>query len=218
MPSRRSPSGFAVGAQALCKVHLPLSHEYDPYSYQWYYGSKKIDGATGSELEVAGMARSNSGTYHVKVSNTIEALASRDAEVIVDEPISINFQPVGTEILAGESATMFALASGSGPKTYQWQKENSAGYASGTYNPGNGDLVINGSDLDRITGIEFDTNEALNLSSGLDDYFSFNGDTTDKNGNNGYFSNANLVTDRFGVERYAASKNTSLTQQDDSSQ
>ena len=97
-----------------------------PYAYQWYYGSGKINGATGSELEIAGIALSNSGTYHVKVSNTIEALTSRDAEVIVDETISINFQPVGTEILAGESATMFVLASGSGPKTYQWQKDGVA--------------------------------------------------------------------------------------------
>ena len=60
-----------------------------PYAYQWYYGSKKIEGATGSGLEMAGMVRANSGTYHVKVSNSIEAVASRDAEVIVDEPISI---------------------------------------------------------------------------------------------------------------------------------
>ena len=97
-----------------------------PYAYQWYYGSKKIDGATESVLELAGMTRANSGSYHVKVSNSIEAVASRDAEVIVDEPISINFHPLGAEILAGDSATMFALASGSGPKTFQWQKDGTA--------------------------------------------------------------------------------------------
>jgi hypothetical protein len=97
-----------------------------PYSYQWYYGSKKIDGATESELVVTGVARSNSGTYHVKVSNTIEALASRDAEVIVDEPISINFQPFGADIFAGDSATLFALASGSAPMTFQWLKDGVA--------------------------------------------------------------------------------------------
>ena len=97
-----------------------------PYSYQWYYGSKKIDGATESELVITGVARSNSGTYHVKVSNTIEALASRDAEVIVDEPISINFQPLGADIFAGDSATLFVLASGSGPMTFQWLKDGVA--------------------------------------------------------------------------------------------
>ncbi|MCP4924498.1 MAG: hypothetical protein GY916_00970, partial [Gammaproteobacteria bacterium] len=97
-----------------------------PYAYQWYYGSEKITGATGSELEITGMTRSNTGTYDVKVSNSIEAVASRDAEVVVDEPISINFHPIGTEILAGESATMFALASGSGPQTFQWHKDSVA--------------------------------------------------------------------------------------------
>ena len=97
-----------------------------PYAYQWYYGVNKINGATGSGLELAGMTRANSGSYHVKVSNSTEAVASRDAEVIVDEPISINFQPLGAEILAGDSSTMFALASGSGPKTFQWQKDGVA--------------------------------------------------------------------------------------------
>ena len=97
-----------------------------PYAYQWYYGAKKIDGATGVELKLAGMTIADGGSYHVKVSNSIEAIASRDAAVIVDEPISINFQPVGAEILAGDSATMFALASGSGPKTFQWQKDGVA--------------------------------------------------------------------------------------------
>jgi plastocyanin len=72
------------------------------------------------------MTIADGGSYHVKVSNSIEAIASRDAAVVVDEPISINFQPVGAEILAGESATMFALASGSGPKTFQWQKDGVA--------------------------------------------------------------------------------------------
>ena len=69
-----------------------------PYAYQWYYGVNKINGANGSGLELAGVTRANSGIYHVKVSNSTEAVASRDAEVIVDEPISINFQPLGAEI------------------------------------------------------------------------------------------------------------------------
>ena len=94
-----------------------------PYAYQWYYRSKKIEGATESVLEIDGMLRANGGTYHVEVSNTIEVVTSRDADVIVDESISINVHPLGTEILGGESVTFFALASGSGPKTYQWQKD-----------------------------------------------------------------------------------------------
>ena len=94
-----------------------------PYAYQWYFGVNKINGATESGLELPGMTRANSGSYHVKVSNSTEAVASRDAEVIVDEPISISFQPLGAEILAGDSSTMFALASGSGPKNFQWQKD-----------------------------------------------------------------------------------------------
>jgi hypothetical protein len=97
-----------------------------PYAYQWYDGSKKIEGAIGSGLEIAGMVRANSGAYHVKVSNSIEVVASRDAEVIVDEPISINFQPLGADIFAGDSATLFALASGSGPMTFQWMKDGVA--------------------------------------------------------------------------------------------
>jgi len=80
-----------------------------PYAYQWYYGASKIDGATGAELELPGMTVDDGGSYHVKISNSIEAVVSRDTAVVVEEPISINFQPVGAEILAGESATMFAL-------------------------------------------------------------------------------------------------------------
>jgi len=46
--------------------------------------------------------------------------------VIVDEPISINFQPFGADIFAGDSATLFALASGSAPMTFQWLKDGVA--------------------------------------------------------------------------------------------
>ena len=84
---------------------------------------RRLKGATESVLEIDGMLRANGGTYHVEVSNTIQVVTSRDTDVIVDESISINVHPVGTEILSGESVTLFALASGSGPKTYQWQKD-----------------------------------------------------------------------------------------------
>jgi len=144
----QSPHGAVVSDAATLNVLLPLEITVQPndthvaiagtlnlsvvvsgsgpYAYQWYYGSRKIDGSTGSGLELPGITLADSGSYHVKVSNSIEAVVSRDAEVIVDEPISINFQPVGAEILAGESATMFALATGSGPKTFQWQKDGVA--------------------------------------------------------------------------------------------
>ena len=116
------PKDTHVDVEATLSMGVVVSGS-GPYAYQWYYGSKKIEGATESVLEIAGMLRANGGAYHVEVSNTIEVVTSRDADVIVEESISINVHPLGTEILGGESATFFTLASGSGPKTYQWQKD-----------------------------------------------------------------------------------------------
>ena len=119
------PSDTHVAIEGTLNMSVVVSGT-GPYAYQWYYGSEKITGETAAELEIGGMARENSGSYYVKVSNSIAAVSSRDVEVIVDEPISINIQPVAAEILVGESATMFALASGSGPRTYEWQKDGFA--------------------------------------------------------------------------------------------
>ncbi|MBT3913344.1 MAG: hypothetical protein HOF22_09135 [Verrucomicrobia bacterium] len=116
------PKDTHVDVEATLSMVVVVSGS-GPYAYQWYHGSKKIEGAIESVLEIDGMLRANGGTYHVEVSNTIQVVTSRDADVIVDESISINVHPLGTEILGGESVTFFALASGSGPKTYQWQKD-----------------------------------------------------------------------------------------------
>ncbi|MBC8244538.1 MAG: immunoglobulin domain-containing protein, partial [Verrucomicrobia bacterium] len=97
-----------------------------PFEYQWYRGDDKIEGAVEAEMQIPNMTRKKDGLYRVEVKNLLGAMFSREAEVVVDEPVSITVQPSGATLLQGEEAVMWVLAKGSEPLSYQWQKDGVA--------------------------------------------------------------------------------------------
>ena len=97
-----------------------------PFDYQWYWNGDEIVGAIGSEFNLGNMTRANDGLYKVEVKNSLGAIFSRQAEVVVDEPVSITVQPSGATLLQGEDVVMWVLAKGSEPLSYQWQKDGLA--------------------------------------------------------------------------------------------
>jgi hypothetical protein len=97
-----------------------------PFEYQWYRGDEKIEGAVEAEMQLPNMTRLKDGLYRVEVKNLLGAMFSRAAAVVVDEPVTITVQPGGATLLQGEDAVMWALATGSEPLSYQWQKDGVA--------------------------------------------------------------------------------------------
>ena len=94
-----------------------------PFEYQWYRGDEKIEGAVEVEMRLPNMTRLNDGSYRVEVKNMLGSMFSREAAVVVDEPVSVTVQPSGATLLQGEDAVMWVLAKGSEPLSYQWQKD-----------------------------------------------------------------------------------------------
>ena len=92
-----------------------------PLTYQWYYQGAPISGANSSTLRITGMQQSQSGRYHVVVSNALGSQASSDAFLTVaDGPPVIVIQPLNRSVNAGSSATFAAHVAGTDPRGFQW--------------------------------------------------------------------------------------------------
>ncbi len=57
-------------------------------TYQWYYGSSPISGATGSSYSIASVALTNIGSYKVVVSNAAGSVTSSNAVLAINSTIT----------------------------------------------------------------------------------------------------------------------------------
>src|SRR5690606_24752892 len=117
--------------------------------YKWFRGAAgsgtAVAGGTSAELILNDVTTSTAGNYYVEVSGTspCSAVPSEVVELVVDEDIAINTQPVNATTCLGGTATFTVDASaGDTSLKYQWYK--------GT--PGSG------------TSIEGATNSTLEIS------------------------------------------------------
>lgn len=77
-----------------------------PLKYQWFLDRRPIPGATNTSVAIANAGETNSGHYHVEVTNLNGTSRSRAAEVIVAEPdVPGQYQ---TTTLAGSGEAAFA--------------------------------------------------------------------------------------------------------------
>jgi hypothetical protein len=94
-------------------------------SYQWYIGQSgdttmPIGGATAPTVSIHPTATTS---YWVRVANTCGAADSAAVLVTIIPGCltpSVTVSPVATSVLAGQSATIIATATGATPLTYQW--------------------------------------------------------------------------------------------------
>ena len=94
-----------------------------PLSYQWQRNGASIPGAASSSYTTPVTSASDNGAqFTVVISNSAGAVTSSFAILTVNMPPSINSQPVSQTVLAGQTATFSASATGTGPLNYQWQK------------------------------------------------------------------------------------------------
>ena len=70
------------------------------------------------------LTTSNPGSYSVVVSNPSGPITTSAATLTIYGAPTIETQPVSQSIFAGQTATFSLSASGAGPLSYQWRKEN----------------------------------------------------------------------------------------------
>lgn len=94
-----------------------------PLSYQWYKGTSAIPSATQATLAFAAAQVSDAGSYKVVVTNAVGSVESSPATLAVNTPVSITAPPVSQTVTEGQNVTFSVTAAGTGPLTYQWQKD-----------------------------------------------------------------------------------------------
>ena len=78
-----------------------------PLTYQWYFGTNAIDGATNVTLTLANVTSAQSGEYHVVVTNPGGSTTSADATLNVVPTLGIVMVP--TVIVIGDVGSTYTL-------------------------------------------------------------------------------------------------------------
>ncbi|MCX6895526.1 MAG: immunoglobulin domain-containing protein [Verrucomicrobia bacterium] len=93
-------------------------------SYRWQFKGVDIAGATGTSFTTNNVLLGSAGTYSVIVSNTAVAATYSVTLVVTAAPPVIVTPPAGATVTAGQPVTFSVAASGTGPFSYQWLKNN----------------------------------------------------------------------------------------------
>lgn len=90
-------------------------------SYQWRTNDVNVPGATGPSLTIPSVQPSDVVAYRVVITNIYGAITSQPATIQIVSPPSIVTQPVGTNVIIGQSAIFSVTTAGTGPLRYQWR-------------------------------------------------------------------------------------------------
>ena len=100
----------------------------DPLSYQWYYNTNTLlTNATDPSLTITNIQPGNTGSYSVAVSNFAGGVISSNAFLTVNtSPTTPVFflQPASQVVVTGSMVSFSALAAGTQPIGYQWNKNS----------------------------------------------------------------------------------------------
>ncbi len=106
-------------------------------TYQWYFNSGPISGATSSSYSISSVTSANQGLYYVIVSNSQGSVTSSTVSLTVNAPVppTISVQPVSQTVTEGSYTTLSVTASSAPSPTYQWYLGGTAisGATSATY-------------------------------------------------------------------------------------
>ncbi len=107
-----------VGAAATFSV---TASGTPPFSYQWFFNSNALAGATNSTLVLSSLDFTNQGYYSVSVSNGIGSTNSQNAFLaVLALPPSVSAQPASLSVREHSTATFSVGVTGTGPFTYRW--------------------------------------------------------------------------------------------------
>ena len=99
----------------------------DPLTYQWYFNTNTpVANANDSIFTITNVQSGSVGSYSVVVSNTAGSVTSSNAVLTLNTngvaPV-FTTQPASQVILVGGTASFVAVAAGTAPITYQWNKD-----------------------------------------------------------------------------------------------
>ena len=93
-----------------------------PFGYQWYaYPATGLAGATNASLTYTAAATNQNGYYFCVVTNAYGSVTGRVAALTVVVPPGIAVQPSNQVVVAGQTAVLSVVPSGTGPFSFQWQ-------------------------------------------------------------------------------------------------
>ena len=93
-------------------------------TYQWKKEGIDIAGATSATYAITSPVIGDAGSYTVVVTNATGSVTSSAASLVLGSLPAITTQPAAASVNVGGSATFSVVASGTGPLTYQWQKNS----------------------------------------------------------------------------------------------
>jgi sugar lactone lactonase YvrE len=97
-----------------------------PLTYQWFKNGEAITGANAATLTLANIQAGSFGNYSVRVSNSVGAVTSGSAILVVNLPPAITSQPRSQAALVGSTVTLLVITSGDPAPTYQWRQNGVA--------------------------------------------------------------------------------------------
>ena len=94
-----------------------------PLSYQWYFDGVALVGQTSTALVLTNVGLTNAGDFQVVATNLYGSATSSVAALVIGYAPMITRQPTNQTVLAGGNLMFVVGVSGSGPLTYQWQRD-----------------------------------------------------------------------------------------------
>ncbi|MEI7658591.1 MAG: immunoglobulin domain-containing protein [Phycisphaerae bacterium] len=91
-------------------------------TYQWRKGGVDVPGATSALLSFNPVSAANAGTYTCIATSSCGSIESSPSTVIVQTRPVFTQQPASVTSCSGLPVSLTAVATGSGPITYQWSK------------------------------------------------------------------------------------------------
>jgi len=98
-----------------------------PFTYQWFFnGSTLGRGARSATFTVNNIGSNSLGSYTVVVNNNWGSATSAVATLAFMVPPEITTQPQSLTVIVGQNATFSAIATSTGPPSYQWSLDSTA--------------------------------------------------------------------------------------------
>lgn len=114
------PADVTTGERQTARFSVSASSR-TPLTYEWRRNGQPVEGGTGPELVLSGLQPGADGVYSVRVSNGTGTVESRGALLTVIALPVIQTPPAGLALREGQTGTLFVVAQGPPPLSYQWR-------------------------------------------------------------------------------------------------